>query len=131
MTERDEKECEVLGRALLDKHGLHDWSISFENLHNALYDLNGDMDFLGICDFGRGDEGDLWGKTIRIDHTTPRRQFRQTMLHEIAHALCGKPELGEGHNLKWAETAYRIGCSFIHVLKAHSADERRARAKKS
>jgi hypothetical protein len=33
-------EMEIKGNALLDKHGLHDWSISFENLRNALYAPN-------------------------------------------------------------------------------------------
>lgn len=92
-------EMEIKGNALLDKHGLHDWRISFENLRNALYAPNeGDRGFWGQCDFEN--------KVIRIDWRIGRR-FRQTMLHEIAHALVGKP----GHGIEWFRKAEEIGCT--------------------
>ena len=36
-------------------------------------------------------------------------QFTDTMLHEIAHALVGRP--GKAHGQRWVEVALRIGCS--------------------
>lgn len=101
LLEQDRKtgEMELKGNALLDKHGLHDWCISFENLRNALYAPNeGDRGFWGQCDFEN--------KVIRIDWRIGRR-FRQTMLHEIAHALVGEP----GHGEEWIKKAAEIGCT--------------------
>jgi hypothetical protein len=36
-TNRSNAKNEILGYALLDKHGLADWRISFENLRNVKY----------------------------------------------------------------------------------------------
>jgi len=92
-------EMEIMGNALLDKHGLHDWRISFENLRNAMYAPNEeDKGLWGQCD--------LENKVVRIDWRVGRR-FRQTMLHEIAHALVGKP----GHGEEWIKKAAEIGCT--------------------
>jgi hypothetical protein len=42
---------EIQGYVLLDKHGLSDWRISFENLRNAMYAPNaGDEGYWGQCD---------------------------------------------------------------------------------
>lgn len=37
----------------------------------------------------------------------PESELRDTILHEIAHALCGP---GVGHSKAWKETAKRLGC---------------------
>jgi hypothetical protein len=58
----------------------------------------GDAGFWGQCDFENN--------VIRIDWRIGRR-FRQTMLHEIAHALVGKP----GHGEEWIKKAAEIGCT--------------------
>lgn len=92
-----------VGRALLDKHGLHDWRISVENLRNVMYTLEHADGFLGQCD--------LENKVIRIDFGVGRR-FRQTLLHEIAHALVGKP----GHGPEWIRVASDVGCTFNHLF---------------
>jgi hypothetical protein len=91
------------GRKLLDKHYLHDWSISIENLRNAMYEQADGSGFWGYCD--------LATKTIRIDYRIGRR-FRQVMLHEIAHALLKSG----GHNRAWVEVASDVGCSFHEIL---------------
>src|SRR5258706_14912745 len=84
------------GKALLKKHGLHDWRISVENLRNVMYTHECTGGLWGYCD--------LENKVIRIDWRVGRR-FRQTMLHEIAHALVGKP----GHDKEWIKIAGDIG----------------------
>src|SRR6266568_4333748 len=63
-------------RKLLDKHGLHDWRVCVENLRNPMY-VTKCGPLLGFCD--------VVNKIIRIDCRYPRK-FRQTLLHEIAHA---------------------------------------------
>jgi hypothetical protein len=94
--------CQVLGRTLLDKHGLGEWTLDFQNLD---YDyltgeiLDRDRQPDGICDFGE--------KLIVISWRMDQRGFRQTMLHEMAHALRGVP----GHDDEWGKIALRIGYS--------------------
>jgi hypothetical protein len=106
-------EMEIKGNALLDKHGLHDWRISFENLRNAMYAPNdGDRGFWGYCDFEN--------KVIRIDWRVGRR-FRQTMLHEIAHALVGKL----GHGEEWIKKAAEIGCTPNELWRYEMEEEDR------
>jgi hypothetical protein len=80
----------VKGRALLDKHGLSDWSISIENLNNVAkfkHDEDG-FELDGGCIYTT--------KTIYIDTLTI--DFKQTVLHEIAHALT--PEC-KNHGKDW------------------------------
>jgi hypothetical protein len=92
------------GQKLLDKHGLHDWRISIENLRNAMFTSPEHPDgFWQYCDFDT--------KTIYIDYYVGRK-FRQTMLHEIAHALVGK----SGHGEEWWNKAAEIGCTFISLF---------------
>ena len=99
------EQAESQARPLFEKHGLRDWRISMENLRNTdVYGPSAEVDGnLGYCDFRN--------KTIRIDHAIGRK-FRQTLLHEIAHALRGKP----GHDQEWIEIAERLGCSSGHLL---------------
>ena len=94
------KEIQEKSRTLLDKHGLKDWRVSVENLHNGFYDKCGGI--LGCVDIEK--------KTIRIDWRKPR-SFRQTLLHEIAHALRGVP----GHDQEWIAIASKIGCTDAHL----------------
>jgi hypothetical protein len=94
------------GRQLCDSHGLHDWRISIENLGNrALYGPQC-VGLMGYCDDPN--------KTIRV-HRSLRDSFRQTMLHEIAHALTP----GSGHGADWLKKAEEIGCTFRHLLPYH------------
>ena len=88
------------GRALLDKHGLHDWRFDVQNLRRKP---------------GLTDE-DLWGgcipekKLIVVDWGVGRN-FRQTVLHEIAHALAGTPD----HGREFLRVAKKIGCTFYRL----------------
>jgi hypothetical protein len=91
------------GRLLMDKHGLTDWVLDIQNLRNTdLY--RGEVDgCLGTCRLSE--------KRILI-HFSIGRRFRQTLLHEIAHALRGE----SGHDQKWIDIAERIGCTVTHLL---------------
>jgi len=85
------------GRLLLDKYGLRDWQLTIETLEDRP-DLP-----LGLCDSDN--------RVIRIDRRVGR-EFRQVVLHEIAHALRGGPN----HDPEWIKIAKRIGCTSNHLM---------------
>jgi hypothetical protein len=97
----DYDKMETQWRKLVDKYGLYDWRLSYENLQNGHYES---AHCIGYTDFPN--------KTIRICDSKPR-QFRQTLLHEIAHVLRG---LEGGHDAEWLDIAHKIGCTFGHLL---------------
>ena len=90
----DLNEAARLGRRLLDEHGLHDWKVVFDRAKRRA----------GVCRPGREEIG-LSGPLTAIH---PVAEVRDTILHEVAHALVG-PE--HGHDEVWRATALRIGCS--------------------
>lgn len=104
-----------LGRTLLDKHGLHDWTFKVEPL--------GPINPIFLhCHLGRCQHDE---KEIVVDWSAGRR-FRQVVLHQIVHALQGKPDPPGHHDDQWIEMAERIGCSRSHVLdycRAQLSDE--------
>lgn len=90
-------------RALLDKHGLKDWRVAFANLSRVPTKvLTGTSSgAVGTCSF--------WDREILIDWCLVNRPtlFRQTVLHEIAHAVFGR----RGHGPEWLRVARKIGCT--------------------
>jgi hypothetical protein len=88
------------GQEYLKKHGLTDWTFDVVNLSNE--DMCSER-LWGGCKF------DL--KRITV-HFGVGRQFRQTILHEIAHALVGK---AADHGPDWQNKAGEIGCTFAHL----------------
>ena len=86
------REVAAEGRALMDRHGLDDWTLRFSAAWGRL----------GECRPNR--------KLIVLSrlHAVggPPGQVTDTILHEIAHALAG-PEAG--HGPAWKEIAERIG----------------------
>lgn len=106
----DYKEANARARKLMDKHGLTDWRFSWENLRNPMYATRDNPGgFWGVCD--------LAAKTIRLDYRCGRK-FRQTLLHEIAHAKVGRP--GHGHD--WLAAADEVGIAFAEYLMWHMAN---------
>jgi hypothetical protein len=98
---------------LMLKHGLGDWNLRIENMRNPYRFANaegGPLDVIGYCSQER--------KTIYIHSGCPDRHFRQTVLHEIAHALT--PE-DFGHGEEWCDTALNIGCTYKHVWRYQMA----------
>ena len=83
-----------LGRTLLDEHGLTDWRLVFDRAKRRA----------GIC---RPDRREI-GLSGPLTQLHPDHEVRDTILHEIAHALVGP---GHGHDAVWRAAALRIGCS--------------------
>jgi predicted SprT family Zn-dependent metalloprotease len=85
-----------LARTLMDEHGLKLWGFAFSRSRKKL----------GTCYYSR--------KLICLSlfHATHDREelVRETILHEIAHAIAGHDA---GHGSRWVLTAARIGCKEI------------------
>lgn len=83
-----------LAVSLLRQHGLHEWTFRFDHARRRF----------GACRYAQ--------KAITLSrHLTflnGDEQVRDTILHEIAHALAGPRH---GHDAVWRATARRIGCS--------------------
>src|SRR3954468_15251640 len=81
-----------LGTDLLTQHGLSGWSLTFDNAKRRA----------GVCRYAAR----VIGLSAPLTRLHPPEQVRETLLHEIAHALVG-PE--HGHDRVWAATTRRIG----------------------
>lgn len=85
-------EAAHLARSLITEHGLAGWSFAFDHARRRF----------GACNFTRR----------RITLSRPLvllngiDEVRDTVLHEIAHALCPP---GEGHGRRWRATCARLG----------------------
>ncbi|WP_035918624.1 SprT-like domain-containing protein [Knoellia sinensis] len=91
----------ALGRRLLREHGLEHWSVTSDRAKTRA----------GVCRFAT--------RTISLSAPLTRLhdevEVRDTILHEIAHALVG-PE--HGHDAVWRSKALDIGCSGDRTLDA-------------
>jgi predicted SprT family Zn-dependent metalloprotease len=87
-------DAEKLANHLLRTHGLRHWAFAFDR---------------ALCRFGCCNERK---KRITLSaHLTllnDEGEVRDTILHEIAHALAG---VRAGHGPKWKKTALAIGCN--------------------
>lgn len=90
----DLKRALMLGEELLAVHGLNDWSIVLDRAKTRA----------GVCRPGNKQIG-LSGYLTQLH---PEDEVRDTILHEIAHALVGP---SNGHNEVWTRKAQEIGCS--------------------
>ena len=83
-----------MARQLMDEHGLTGWTLAFVEAKRRL----------GDCHFKE--------RVIRISRSHAlegnEEQVRDTVLHEIAHALAGREA---GHGRLWKATARRIGAT--------------------
>ncbi|MDD9205487.1 SprT-like domain-containing protein, partial [Georgenia sp. 10Sc9-8] len=90
----DLSEVRRLGEGLLSDHGLHGWTFGFDRAKRRA----------GQCRYDR--------RTITVSRTLMElyspAEVRDTVLHEVAHALAGAEH---GHDAVWRATARRIGCS--------------------
>ena len=78
----------------LNKYGLIDWSVRLNQ--------NADSRFLGLCSYK---DKCIILSAHHID-IHPDADIRNTILHEVAHALTQ----GHGHDETWAAKAKEIGC---------------------
>ena len=90
----DLNEAARVGHRLLAEHGLGEWTIVFNQAKRQA----------GICMPGRKEIG----LSAPLTSIHPEAEVRDTLLHEIAHALVGTQH---GHDDVWRATALRIGCS--------------------
>jgi predicted SprT family Zn-dependent metalloprotease len=81
-----------LATELLDHHGLRDWSVTFDNAKRRA----------GVCRYGVR----MVGLSAPLARLHSASEVRETMLHEIAHALVGPDH---GHDAVWAAQAREIG----------------------
>lgn len=82
----------TIAEDMLKDHGLYDWHIQKRN-----YKATGAVTYYGMKQIGISPKlVELWDET----------DFRQIILHEIAHVLVGP---GHGHDRVWLRTARSIG----------------------
>lgn len=94
-----------MARRLMNEHGLGDWLFRFNRRA---------VGRLGLCDHGTRTISLSVKVVLLADETT----VRNTMLHEIAHALVGP---GHGHDWTWKARARSIGCN---GNRCHKVDTR-------
>lgn len=98
-----------LARGLMNEHGLTDWQFEFDNAKRRF----------GVTKFR--------SKTISMsrDLITLNEEARvtNTILHEIAHALCG-PRVG--HSYAWRRKAVEIGCDGNRLYDSNIVEKPKA-----
>ncbi|MGC0272177.1 SprT-like domain-containing protein [Pseudactinotalea sp. Z1739] len=97
------EQAESMARDLMAEHGLRDWTFAFDRAKRRA----------GLCRFHT--------RTISLSrHLTELHHddlVRDTVLHEIAHALAG-PDAG--HGTQWRQVAGRIGARPERTLPAEA-----------
>jgi predicted SprT family Zn-dependent metalloprotease len=93
-----------MARQLMDEHGLTGWRVELDNAKRRA----------GVCRFGER----VIGLSAPLTELHTEDEVRDTVLHEIAHALVGP---AHGHDALWRATAVRIGCSGKRCTDADSA----------
>src|SRR5947209_15232461 len=88
---RRAQEADSLARELLDSYGLRGW----------LFRFNRSKVNLGLCLFGPR----VIELSIHFVERNPEEVIRDTLLHEIAHALVGP---GHGHDAVWQRMCQRV-----------------------
>lgn len=90
------QEFQDMTLALMKRHGVGDWNFRFDQAHHRA----------GQCIHGvNGQPGTLSFSAPLMSLWSPAQQL-DTVLHEIAHALCGPDE---GHSAAWIRQCIRIG----------------------
>lgn len=103
--------------AMFLAYGIPDWKFEWRER------LGDESIALGeVSELVEHGHADFACKTIRMSASAARASTEwtvyQTMLHEIAHALAGRP----GHGPVWEQVAQKIGCcdDFIRTHGRHS-----------
>lgn len=97
-------EAEALAKKLMEEHGLSDaWRFEFDNAVRRF----------GATSYGRT----TISLSKKLTELNSEDKVRNTILHEIAHALVGH---GEGHSHRWVQTAKSIGCDGNRLYSANS-----------
>jgi hypothetical protein len=85
--------AERMARKLMLEHGLYGWNFKWDNAARRF----------GQCDYSKSTLSMSKRLTVQRDEAA----VRNTILHEIAHALTP----GDGHGAKWRRKALAIGCN--------------------
>ncbi len=99
----DLRDAFALAEDLLDHHGLSGWSVAYDGAKRRA----------GICRFGP----QVLGLSAPLTSLHSESEVRDTILHEIAHALAGPRH---GHDATWRAVAVRIGCSGARCVSDES-----------
>jgi len=83
-----------MAERLMAEHGLVGWQVQLDNAKRRA----------GVCRFGDR----VIGLSAPLTRMHGEPEVRDTVLHEIAHALAGP---AHGHDAVWRATARKIGCS--------------------
>jgi len=95
----DLEDARRLATELMTRHGLAGWRFELDRAKRRA----------GIC---RHQQRTI-GLSAPLTRLHPEAEVRDTILHEIAHALAGPRA---GHGPAWVATALRIGCLALIVL---------------
>jgi predicted SprT family Zn-dependent metalloprotease len=87
------EEVERMARELMEVHGMGDWQFGWNRRKRSL----------GLCRY-RERRIEL---SVYFVHANDEEQVRETILHEIAHALAGEKA---GHGEAWKAACARVGC---------------------
>jgi predicted SprT family Zn-dependent metalloprotease len=99
----DLRDAFALAEDLLEHHGLTDWSVTYDGAKKRA----------GICRFGPR----VLGLSAPLTTLHSEDEVRDTVLHEIAHALAGPQH---GHDEVWRQIAVRIGSSGARCVSPDS-----------
>ena len=97
----DLRDAFAMAEYLLEVHGLDDWDVAYDNAKLRA----------GICRFSDR----VLGLSAPLTAVHSEEDVRDTILHEIAHALVGPRH---GHDAVWREQARAIGCSGERCVSA-------------
>jgi predicted SprT family Zn-dependent metalloprotease len=97
------QEAFELARGLVHQHGLEGWQVAFDGARRRA----------GVCRF----EERVIGLSAPITKVHGEAEVRDTILHEVAHALVG-PE--HRHDQVWRRAAQAIGCSGRRCVPAEA-----------
>lgn len=84
----------ALGADLFHQHGISDWTLRFDHAKRRAGSCHAEARTISLS------------RHLMALYEEP--EVRETLLHEIAHALAGP---GHGHDAVWRSTALRIGAS--------------------
>lgn len=87
----DLKRLKERARMMMDKYGLKDWALEFDN----------SLSHFGLCSY---DRRTIFISNYAVSHATDF-DLLDTIMHEIAHALTP----GEGHSRVWKKKCKEIG----------------------
>lgn len=96
-----------LARTLMDQHGLNHWRFEFDGAKRRF----------GLCNHRTR----VISMSRYLTPVSSDEQVRDTILHEIAHALVGPRH---GHDGIWRAKALSIGCNGNRCGEALSAEQR-------